>query len=130
MYVVGVGLRRGTGEADLDALVAAVLAEAGIGHERVTALATLEGKEAETAVTATCERYGWELRIFRADTLAAVPVPAPEIRVARAVGTPSVAEAAALAGAGVRAELIVGKRRSARATAALARVTALEEAPG
>ncbi|GAB3683371.1 hypothetical protein GCM10027589_52960 [Actinocorallia lasiicapitis] len=123
-FVVGVGMRRGVGFGELDALVGEVLAEAGIGHGQVILLSTLVGKEREGAMMELCERYQWEMRIFSADTLTAVPVPAPAETVARAVGTPSVAEAAALAGAGRFAELVVGKRRSARATAALARVKA------
>lgn len=118
------------GVAELDELVGVVLSEAGIGHAQVVVLATVAGKAGERGIIELGERYGWELRSFCADTLAAVPVPAPRERVARAVGTASVAEAAALAGAGRFGELVVGKRRSARATAALARVMALKEAPG
>lgn len=52
--------------------------------------------------------------------LAAVDVPDPSPAVAAAVGTPSVAEAAALLAAGPGARLVVGKQRGSTATAAVA----------
>lgn len=127
IYVLGVGARRGVGAAELGSLVADVLHEAGIGHGEVRALATLALKGGESGIIEMCARYRWESLIFHADTLAAIPVGNPDERVRQAVGTGSVAEAAALAGAGRfgRApELVVGKRRSAGATAALAKVAA------
>jgi cobalamin biosynthesis protein CbiG len=53
--------------------------------------------------------------------LAAIAAPSPSAEVREVTGTPSVAEAAALAGARA-VELVVGKRRSAGATAAVAKV--------
>jgi cobalt-precorrin 5A hydrolase/precorrin-3B C17-methyltransferase len=55
-----------------------------------------------------------------ADLLAAVDVPTPSEVVDAAVGTPSVAEAAALLAAGPGARLVVDKRRGPTATAAVA----------
>jgi cobalt-precorrin 5A hydrolase/precorrin-3B C17-methyltransferase len=69
--------------------------------------------------SAAAER-GWSVRTFPASRLAAVPVPNPSDVVRRAVGTPSVAEAAALLDPG--SELIAAKRASAHATVAVARV--------
>jgi cobalt-precorrin 5A hydrolase / precorrin-3B C17-methyltransferase len=57
--------------------------------------------------------------VHPAAALAAVEVPNPSAVVARAVGTPSVAEAAALVAGG---ELVVPKQRSAMATVAVARL--------
>ncbi len=53
--------------------------------------------------------------------LGTVAVPHPSDVVDAAVGTPSVAEAAALVGAGAGATLAVTKRRGERATVAVAR---------
>ena len=68
-------------------------------------------------MVATAAALGVPLLTHAADRLAAVPVPTPSAVVARHVGTPSVAEAAALL-SGTR--LIVHKRRSAHATCAVA----------
>jgi cobalt-precorrin 5A hydrolase/precorrin-3B C17-methyltransferase len=61
------------------------------------------------------------LLTFAAADLAAVAVPNPSDAPLAAVGTPSVAEAAALLAAGPGGELAVEKRKSAMATAAVAR---------
>src|SRR5205823_6364427 len=61
------------------------------------------------------------LRTFSADALAAVAVPTPSPVVECAVGTPSVAEAAALLAAGPGSELVVSKVTGAHATVAVAR---------
>jgi cobalt-precorrin 5A hydrolase/cobalt-precorrin 5A hydrolase/precorrin-3B C17-methyltransferase len=73
-------------------------------------------------VVALAERRGVPLRVHNAAALAAVAVPTPSDVVARHVGTPSVAEAAALLSAGPGAQLLVAKRRSAHATCAIAEV--------
>jgi histidinol-phosphate aminotransferase len=119
--VVGVGTVGGVGEDELSGLVEAALAEAGLAFGDVRALATLDRRAAEPAIVGLARRHGWELLIFSAEVLAAIAVPSPSARVRAVTGTPSVAEAAALAGAGA-AELIIGKRRSAGATAAVAMV--------
>ncbi|MFN2505715.1 MAG: precorrin-3B C(17)-methyltransferase, partial [Acidimicrobiales bacterium] len=64
---------------------------------------------------------GRPVRTFTAGALAQVAVPSPSAVVAAAVGTPSVAEAAALLAAGPEAHLVVTKRASAHATVAIAR---------
>jgi cobalt-precorrin 5A hydrolase/precorrin-3B C17-methyltransferase len=61
------------------------------------------------------------LRLFPAETLRSVRVPTPSEAVRSAVGTPSVAEAAALLAAGPGADLVVTKRTSAHAAVAVAR---------
>ncbi|HEX6674227.1 MAG TPA: precorrin-3B C(17)-methyltransferase [Actinomycetes bacterium] len=117
--VVGVGCSRGaTAEEVLD-LVDAALAGAGLAPASVAALASVDAKRDEPGLAAAARARGWPLRFHPAAELAAVPVPNPSDAAARAVGTPSVAEAAALAGG--RAELVVPKRKAARATVAVAR---------
>src|SRR5207344_2790207 len=67
------------------------------------------------------QALGVPLRGFAADALRVIPVPTPSAVVADAVGTPSVAEAAALLAAGSGAELVVHKQANAVATVAVAR---------
>lgn len=124
--VVGVGASRGVPADEVDELVCSALTEAGLAVESVRALATADVKADEPGIVAFARRYGWPLRTYPAGDLAQVAVPNPSQVVRAAVGTPSVAEAAALLAAraaGRDAVLVFPKRRSAMATVAVARLT-------
>ena len=82
-------------------------------------IATADVKADEPGLLAAAAGRGWPVVTFPAGRLAAVPVPNPSEVVRRAVGTPSVAEAAALIEPG--ATLLAAKRASAHATVAVAR---------
>lgn len=119
--VLGVGA---SSNADADALaelVATTLASADLSADDVTAIATVDIKRNEPAIVALAHRLGVELRTFTAPELASQQVPTPSAVVKAAVGTPSVAEAAALLAAGPDAELVVTKQRIDDATLAIAR---------
>jgi cobalt-precorrin 5A hydrolase/precorrin-3B C17-methyltransferase len=117
--VLGVGASRGVGAEEVLALVDETLASAGLAAGSVRELATVDAKADEAGILAAAELRGWPVRVHPAELLAAIPVPNPSETVRQAVGTPSVAEAAALVGG--PAELLVPKRTSARATLAVAR---------
>jgi cobalt-precorrin 5A hydrolase/precorrin-3B C17-methyltransferase len=76
-------------------------------------------KADEPGLLAAAAGRGWPVVTFPGQLLAAVPVPNPSEVVRRAVGTPSVAEAAALIEPG--SVLLAAKRSSAHATVAVAR---------
>ena len=116
--VVGVGCSLGCPPAELLELVRSALAEAA---GEVVALATVDRRAEEPCVLAAAAAHGVPVRTHPAERLAPVPVPTPSAVVAAYVGTPSVAEAAALLSAGKDARLLVAKRRSAHATCAIAR---------
>ena len=116
--VVGVGASSGVSEEEVAGLIDEALAAAGLSAASVTAVATVETKASEPGIVQTARRRGWPVLAHPAGRLAAVPVPNPSDAVLAAVGTPSVAEAAALASAD---ELVVAKRKSAMATVAIAR---------
>ncbi|MGW6980563.1 Rv2231c family pyridoxal phosphate-dependent protein CobC [Streptomyces sp. NPDC054932] len=115
--VVGVGGRAGVSVAEVCALVEETLRGAGLAVGAVTALATVESKAGEAGIAGAAERFGVPLVTYPAEQLAAITVPHPSEAAHAAAGTPSVAEAAALAGGG---ELLVPKRRSVAATCAVA----------
>lgn len=119
-FALGLGARRGLPLADLDAAVTTALAEAGIPPARVGVLATLDRRAAEPNVRALCRARGWPLVAFTAAELAAQPVSRPGAAVEAAVGTPSVAEAAALLAAGPGAVLRLPKRAFRAVTVAAA----------
>ena len=114
---LGVGASAGAPAVEVAALVDVALADADLARSSVVAVATIDLKAEEPGIVA----LGWPLHTFPAAALRAVEVPNPSAVVAGAVGTPSVAEAAALLAAGPGAELVVAKRASAHATVAVAR---------
>ncbi|MFJ5551516.1 Rv2231c family pyridoxal phosphate-dependent protein CobC [Streptomyces sp. NPDC093225] len=115
--VVGVGARRGVSVDEVCGVVEDALRGVGLTPAAVAALATVEGKAGEAGIVGAAARYGVPLVAYDARTLADVHVPHPSDDVLTAVGTPSVAEAAALAAGG---RLLVPKQRSAQATCAVA----------
>jgi cobalt-precorrin 5A hydrolase / precorrin-3B C17-methyltransferase len=92
--------------------VEAVMADA-LGDRVPDVVATVDRRASHPAIPAGAVT-------FPAGLLAAVDVPDPSAVVAEAVGTPSVAEAAALLAAGPGARLVAGKRKGPTATAAVA----------
>nr|WP_203725092.1 precorrin-3B C(17)-methyltransferase [Streptomyces sp. SID13588] len=124
--VVGVGGSRGVPADEVLTLIGSALADAGLSPRSVVALATVDAKADEAGIVEAAERLGVPLLTYTADRLAGIDVPNPSDAPLAAVGTPSVAEAAALAAA-PGGELLVPKRKSApqegpaMATAAVAR---------
>ncbi|MBJ7905810.1 precorrin-3B C(17)-methyltransferase [Streptomyces sp. DSM 110735] len=108
--VVGVGASRGAPVDEVLELIGSALAEAGLSVRSVTQLATVDAKSEEPGLVGAAERLGVPLITYTAEELAGVAVPNPSDAPLAAVGTPSVAEAAALLGGG---ELLVPKRKSA-----------------
>ncbi|GHF50389.1 hypothetical protein GCM10018790_30220 [Kitasatospora xanthocidica] len=119
--VVGIGATAGADRTEAMRLLTATLAETGLALDAVARLATVAGKADHPAVrwAAYC-LGGVPVDEHPAQDLAGLPVPNPSARVGAAVGTASVAEAAALASA-PGGRLVVAKRKSATATVAVAR---------
>ncbi|WP_217235795.1 precorrin-3B C(17)-methyltransferase [Streptomyces sp. AC555_RSS877] len=110
--VVGVGASRGAPADEVLGLVEAALRDAGLSARSIAELATVDAKAGEPGIVEAAERLGVPLVTHSAEKLASVDVPNPSGAPLAAVGTPSVAEAAALVGGG---ELLVPKRKSDRA---------------
>ncbi|MRH93269.1 cobalamin biosynthesis protein [Nocardia sp. SYP-A9097] len=100
---VGVGLRAGA-----EAAVIAAAVRESLGDFAVACLATVDRRADEPGLVAAAELLGVPVVVFTADELARVVVPNPSARTAAAVGTPSVAEAAAVLASG-GGELVVRK---------------------
>ncbi|MFF9098306.1 precorrin-3B C(17)-methyltransferase [Streptomyces sp. NPDC014802] len=126
--VVGVGASKGAPVDEVLTLVEGALAEAGLSVRSLAELATVDAKAGEPGIVGAAERLGVPLVTYPAGELAAVEVPNPSDAPLAAVGTPSVAEAAALARGG---ELLVPKRKSERADGSPAMATcAVVRRPG
>ncbi|WP_328832261.1 precorrin-3B C(17)-methyltransferase [Streptomyces sp. NBC_00252] len=110
--VVGVGASKGAPVDEVLGLVESAVRDAGLSLAALAQLATVDAKSEEPGIVEAARRLGVPLVTYSADELAAVEVPNPSDAPLAAVGTPSVAEAAALVGGG---ELLVPKRKSERA---------------
>ncbi|MDR6980161.1 cobalt-precorrin 5A hydrolase/precorrin-3B C17-methyltransferase [Streptomyces sp. 3330] len=108
--VVGVGASRGAPVDEVLGLVEGGLREAGLSVRSLAELATVDAKADEPGIVEAARRLGVPVVTYSAGELAGVEVPNPSDAPLAAVGTPSVAEAAALIGGG---ELLVPKRKSA-----------------
>jgi cobalt-precorrin 5A hydrolase / precorrin-3B C17-methyltransferase len=108
--VVGVGASKGAPAEEVLGLVETALRDAGLTARSVAELATVDAKAEEPGIVAAAGRLGVPLVTYSAEELAGVEVPNPSDAPLAAVGTPSVAEAAALVRGG---ELLVPKRKSA-----------------
>ncbi|WP_416897964.1 MAG: precorrin-3B C(17)-methyltransferase [Minwuia sp.] len=122
-YVLGVGSARNCPVEELSALVDGVLKDAGVAPGAVACIASIDLKADELAMLELSSRLAQPFRLFDAAALEAETprLANPSETVFAEVGCHGVAEAAALAAAGSEAELVVAKRKSANATAALAR---------
>jgi cobalt-precorrin 5A hydrolase / precorrin-3B C17-methyltransferase len=123
--VLGVGASSNADASGVAALVTGALEAAGLETAAVDLVASVDIKAAEPGIVALAEWFAAELRTFPAAALSEEAdrkqVPNPSAVVGAAVGTPSVAEAAALLAAGPGATLVVPKQRSTEATVAVAR---------
>ena len=118
--VLGIGASRGVSADEVLELVDRALSGAELSPASVTGVATVDEKADEAGIVEACALRGWPLATFPAGRLATVDVPNPSEEPLKVLGTPSVAEAAALLASG-GGELVVEKRKSAMATVAVAR---------
>lgn len=123
--VVGLGCRPGASADEVAAVLGAALGRRGWDARRVLAFATVAARADEPGLRAVA---GAALLAYPAEVLAGVAVPNPSAVVAAALGTGSVAEAAAvhaataLAGPGVAVALVGPKLAGRSVTVALARI--------
>ena len=126
--VVGMGCRRGVPVEELETLLAGTFHENGLAMECLAAIATAEIKRGEPGLEQLAERHGVPLSFFQADELNRVFETNPSAITSKSerafglVGVWGVAEPSALLTAGA-GELLVTRRKTARATIAIARKT-------
>ena len=122
-HVLGLGCERGASADEVLALAREALAAASLDPASLAAVASIDLKADEPAIHAAARALGVPARFLDAATLEAEAprLANPSDVVFREVGCHGVAEGAALAGVGPDGALVVPKRKSARATAAIAR---------
>jgi cobalt-precorrin 5A hydrolase / precorrin-3B C17-methyltransferase len=124
--VMGLGCERHAAPSELIALAEQVLSDNGLSPTSLAAVTSIDLKADEAAIHAVAAHYGIPARFFSVEALnrETPRLKNPSEIVAKEVGVPGVAEAAALAGAGSSADLIVEKTRSTRGTCAIAKAAA------
>ncbi len=123
--VVGIGSARGVSAAAVEETLQRIATEHGFDLRAVRAYASLDLKADEAGILAAIAPA--PLATYPAAVLAGIAVPHPSEVVRAEVGTPSVAEAAALhaaaqLAAGAPVELVVPKTKGAAVTVAAARI--------
>ena len=92
---VGIGCERGVSQALIQLAIDQVCQQYHLATAAIATLGSATIKADEAGLVALAQEKGWPLQCFSPEQLAAVEVPNPSQTVAAAVGTPSVAEAAA-----------------------------------
>ena len=123
-YVLGLGCERGTPVTEVMALAVEALQVASISGAELAAVASIDSREEEAAILAVAAHFEVPTIFFDAPRLEAETprLKNPSEIVFARVGCHGVAESAALAAIGADAELVLGKIKSAHATAAVARI--------
>ncbi len=123
VLALGIGCERGCSVEEIADLAHSALAEAGLAAGAVAVVVSVELKLAEPAIHALAAELGVPARFFPASRLLVETPRLSERSPAafRATGCWGVAEGAALATAGPDGVLVVPKRKSRRATCAIAR---------
>ncbi|NJK47653.1 precorrin-3B C(17)-methyltransferase [Candidatus Gracilibacteria bacterium] len=106
---VGIGCERGTSRKLIEEAIAQVCTRYHLATDAIAGLATIELKADEVGILDYCRDRNFPLKIFNAEMLCQVNVPNPSSIVEQEVGTPSVAEAAAIV-ASQASSLIVPKQ--------------------
>ncbi|MBD2314481.1 precorrin-3B C(17)-methyltransferase [Desertifilum sp. FACHB-1129] len=106
---VGVGCERGTPREVIEKAIGQVFRAYHLAEGAIAGIATLDLKADEVGLVELCGDRNFPLTTFQAHTLRQISVPNPSAVVDSEVGTPSVAEAAAMLAAGAE-QLLVPKQ--------------------
>ncbi|MEH2075711.1 MAG: cobalamin biosynthesis protein [Nostoc sp.] len=93
---VGVGCKRGTSWQLIDWAIEQVFRENQLCQSAIAGIATIDTKASEVGLVELCQLRNLPLKTFSAESLCSVFVPNPATITDHKVGTPSVAEAAAI----------------------------------
>ncbi len=119
---VGIGCKRGTPAEEILAAIDQTLKTHELDRERVNVLASIELKKDESGLLEAAAARDWQTVFYGAKELEDIPVPTPSPFVRNTTGSPSVAEAAAIASSDGR--LLVPKQKQGSVTVAVATLTA------
>ncbi|BBA78849.1 bifunctional cobalamin (vitamin B12) biosynthesis/precorrin-3B C17-methyltransferase [cyanobacterium endosymbiont of Rhopalodia gibberula] len=95
----GIGCVRGTSESLIEKAIHEVFKQYNLAIDAIAGIATIDVKDDEIGLVQYCQKRQLPLKTFPADILIKIEVPNPSTIVKQEVGTPSVAEASAIAAA-------------------------------
>lgn len=104
---VGIGCKRGTSWQLIDRAIEEIFRENQLFPSAIAGIATIDTKASEVGLVELCRLRNLPLKTFSAQILRSVCVPNPATITDRKVGTPSVAEAAAMLAASQLTSLTV-----------------------
>jgi len=126
--MIGMGCDRNVSLDTLRQVLAQALWHCGLDVSAVAGLASIDKKNDEVALLQLAQLHSWPLHFYPAEVLAAIPVPNPSEVVMKYMGTPAVAEAAALKAANAEwSDLLIEKHKylgadGKNATVSIARI--------
>ncbi len=103
---IGIGCERGTSAQLIEKAIQQVFQEHQLTENAIAGIATIDIKSDEVGLVELCQKRNLPLKTFSSDILSKISVPNPSKVVEKEVGTPSVAEAAALCAAQCQTLLI------------------------
>ncbi|MFB2893908.1 precorrin-3B C(17)-methyltransferase [Aerosakkonemataceae cyanobacterium BLCC-F50] len=105
---LGIGCERGSSKKLIESAIEQVCQRYHLAEGAIAGIATIDIKADEVGLIEVCREKNWPLKTFSAEVLGKINVPNPSTIVAAEVGTPSVAEAAAIcAGLGMTGKMPV-----------------------
>ncbi|MGK7937899.1 MAG: precorrin-3B C(17)-methyltransferase, partial [Xenococcaceae cyanobacterium] len=93
---LGIGCERGTSKKLIETAITTTCQKYHLATEAIAGIATIDLKADEQGILELCDGWNLPLKTFSAEVLKQVEVPTPSNVVNQEVGTPSVAEAAAI----------------------------------
>ncbi|MGL5871752.1 MAG: cobalamin biosynthesis protein [Xenococcaceae cyanobacterium] len=93
---VGIGCKKGTSKTLIQMAIEQTCQRYHLATEAIAGIATIDLKANEPGILEICRAWNLPLKIFSAETLNRVKVSTPSQTIDKKVGTPSVAEAAAI----------------------------------
>ncbi len=107
---VGIGCERGTSAQLIETAITDTLKKYHLSPKAIAGIATIDLKADEVGLLELCQSWNLPLKTFSAQQLSQVDIPNPSKIVQQEVGTPSVAEAAAVLASNTSNSLIVPKQ--------------------
>lgn len=122
MIVAGIGCKKDTPQSSIETVILLALKACNLSREHIEALATHTSKCGEAGLKQVSQTLGVPLMAFTSADMQGVAarVETVSMRVTKLKGVPSVAEAAALLGAGKGAKLLLPRVATHDATCAIA----------
>ncbi|AFZ36772.1 cobalt-precorrin 5A acetaldehyde-lyase [Stanieria cyanosphaera PCC 7437] len=107
---IGIGCERGTSAQLIETAITDTLQKYHLSSKAIAGIATIDLKADEVGILELCQSWNLPLRTFSAQQLSPIDIPNPSEIVQQEVGTPSVAEAAAILASNTDNSLIVAKQ--------------------